>query len=327
MAGKIVRTDIIEHMSNKIYASDSILTDSIIRDVDHSLCESLGISREVEKESQRIKDIILAKWKNVEPYTPENGIGVYKFGFHDTLFSEDYYFSISLVNYRFYEIWKERHKKYMPKVRAGIDKDKHIMVINIDAIDMDITTQTFESSIQHEIQHYFETEMSSYTWATNDVYKLAKELLNDQNEYVYLIGVILYMSFKQEQEGYANGLYAFLKNCGQKVTRKNIDELSEAEESFSMLRLLKMSKNYLLGIPAKSQEMIDAIDTVNLSYGTKYTAENLYDMANKIYKDFIRRLNRVKSLILFPNEMYEANIKRLLCAAPFLVKNGKIISG
>lgn len=227
MAGKIVRTDIIERMSNKIYASDSILTDSIMRDVDHSLCESLGISREVEKESQR----------------------------------------------------------------------------------------------------NFETEMSSYTWATNDVYKLAKKLLNDKNEYVYLIGVILYMSFKQEQEGYANGLYAFLKNCGQKVTRKNIDELSEAEESFSMLRLLKMSKNYLLGIPAKSQEMIDAIDVVNLSYGTKYTAENLYGMANNIYKDFMRRLNRVKSLILFPKEMYEANIKRLLDAAPFLVKNGKIISG
>lgn len=317
---KNINKQIINNLITENYKSKEIFDKSICFYMNDVLIESGGISSEVVKETNRLINSVLKELPNAKQYSLDNGIAQYKFSFYDKLFNEDFKLSVSIINYRYEEIWLRKKHKYTPNNRASISKEKKLIILNIDAIGMELQPQTFENSLQHEIQHYYDVNKSEYSWANDNTYKMAQELINTQNnitindealrERLYMLGMMFYLSFKQEQSGFANGLYAFLKHCGYKLNRNNIDRLSHSDESFSAIRLLQILSDVLSGM-INDDKIIHAINYINKTYNKNYTLQILSKKCDKILRDFVKRVNRAKSEALYPNDIYECYIPKI----------------
>ena len=170
---------------------------------------------------------------------------------------------------------------------------------------MELQTQTFQNSLQHEIQHYYDVDKSNYSWANDNTYKMAQELIAIENnksikdnalkERLYMLGVMFYLSFRQEQSG---------------LTRKNIDKLSKSDESFSVIRLLRILSDVLSGL-INDNKIHQAIEYINDKYQKSYTIELISKKCDKVMRDLVKRLNRAKAEALYPNDIYESKIPKM----------------
>ena len=312
--------EIINNLINENYKTNIIFEEEIQFYMDCILNESGGISPVVVKETNRLINNVSNNLTYSTYKSLNNGIGQYKVIFEDTLFNKKFKISVSVINYRYEEIWLREKNKYTPNIRASISKENSLITLNIDAIGMELQTQTFQNSLQHEIQHYYDVDKSNYSWANDNTYKMAQELIaiesnksikdNALKERLYMLGMMFYLSFKQEQSGYANGLYAFLKHCGYTLTRKNIDKLSKSDESFSAIRLLRILSDVLCGV-INDTTIHQAIEYINKKYQKNYTIEIISKKCDKVMRDLVKRLNRAKAEALYPNDIYESKIPKM----------------
>lgn len=122
-------------------------------------------------------------------------------------------------------------------------------------------------------------------------------------ERLHMLGVLLYMSFKEEREGFANGLNGFLRNCGYKITRDNVDNLARHDESHVILHVLKVLNDVFNGLinDPKTDEAIEYIN--NMHYTSKqYSREYLKKLSDKTLRDFEKRIGRAKYNLIDVNE-------------------------
>lgn len=329
-----LKENIIDRVINRQYKSRNILVDSIEYNLNNILIESGGISKEVVKETDRIKKLISKHLSQVNGRSLNNGIAQCKVSFDDTVFNDTYHFNVSMINYRYYELWRDYHKQYKAKTDAYIDRDKKILSINIFAIEGEIVVQSFENSLHHELQHYFDVEKSGYTWATDDLYKLSLKLINtkksevnnneETEEIVNFIGYLFYISFQGEQQGFANGLYSYLKYSKVPKNSRSVDNFARHDQSFRLLEILRALKNLFLGI-IKSEYLNDALEYINQHTNKNFTIDKLCKMCDKVERDFSKKINRAKGEYISPNGVYEIKIPKPNEYRPFIVKNNKII--
>lgn len=165
-------------------------------------------------------------------------------------------------------------------------------------------------------------EKSNYSWESESNYKLAQRLMdcryNEQitngnvRDFLYLFGLLFYLSFKQEREGYANGLYAYLKNCGRKLDKNTIHRLAKNDETHTILKYLMILNDCLSGV-TNDNDIDDAIVYLNsMSDGNKkqYTKEKITKMCSEILRDMQKRINNAKYHALGLNEtmLYPLNV-------------------
>ena len=329
-----INENLVTQVVNRQYYDRNVLAETIERNMKSILLESGGISKEVVKECERIRNVIQKELSYAKPKSIENGVVQYKVNFDDTIFNEKYHFSISNINYRFYEIWRRLHQKYETDKSAYIDKEKKIILKNTVSIENDIVVSTFENSLQHELQHYFDVEKSGYTWATNDLYKLSFKLINtnktvfnndeELTELVNMIGYMFYISFQGEQQGFANGLYAFLNYNNVAKNSRTVNDYCRRDQSFRLLEILRALNNYLSEV-LHTSKLEDAINYINTEYNQNFTVNKLHTMCQRVERDFCKKLNRAKGEYLSPNDIYESVLPKLNEYIPFIIKNNKIV--
>lgn len=296
------------------------LFETIEHNLKYSLIESGGISREVVWEVKRLKKVILDKLKNATHRIIGNGIGQEKVSFDENVFGTKYHFNISLINYRTRELWANEENKYRSQTGAEIDVNKHLLYLNIESINGQILSETFDNSLQHELQHYYDINKSEYSWATEDTYSLALKLMDgeydniieddDIKNILYMIGVLLYASFKGEQSGYTNGLYASLKQKNVPKTRVDVDNASRNDDTYKILLYIRLLSS-ILNREDISDKVTKAIDYVNNHTTKKYTKEKLSNMCLKVEHEFYKRVNRAKGEYISPNGVYEIVLPKI----------------
>ena len=87
--------------------------------------------------------------------------------------------------------------------------------INVYAISGNIVKEKAMETIQHEIEHIFQQVKMGKGFENDSMYAKIKDDMESGNESRSKIGKMIYYTLKSEQEGFNNGLYAYLMDINQ----------------------------------------------------------------------------------------------------------------
>lgn len=190
------------------------------------IVEELGISDEVSKYVDEIYDKIIDDSHSIESVLIDDGVGLKNNSFYmNDMYGNDlcvfyYIYNFKDAGFKQAFIKKEgtgyleagsRHiYKTIQNVRRLLINSISIPIESIGGVIQNVPT--IKDSIQHELEHIYQQSKMGKEFGNEDLYKVVSFHLGNVNPYERNIAILLYMSFKSEIEGYANGLYAFVKN-------------------------------------------------------------------------------------------------------------------
>ena len=107
--------------------------------------------------------------------------------------------------------------------------------MNIFSICGTLQTEKAIETIQHEIEHIYQTFMMGKNFGGDMMYAKIKTDLESYDETENKIGEMMYLSLKSEQEGFVNGLYAYMMDKMEPYS----DDLLIKSETWQKFQLLK----------------------------------------------------------------------------------------
>lgn len=244
---------------------DEILHIAMIQQLDEDinkiLNEELGISDEVVNVTNLIFDKIIKeyknkKYKNIIPH----GKGIYEYQgyFIETnVFGHNLTIEYSIFNFND-RICREEYiaKNGNGYLNAGSNFrylgngenrkliTNKIMVV-LEAISGNvINEENALDSTQHEIEHIFQQSSMYKEFGNIKLYRIVSNNLYSENKFASNLALVLYMSFKSEIEGYANGLYAYVKRRMQEAPI-NINQIFRESAAYEKLQQMYTAKNFI----------------------------------------------------------------------------------
>lgn len=244
---------------------DEILHIAMIQQLDEDinkiLNEELGISDEVVNVTNLIFDKIIKeyknkKYKNIIPH----GKGIYEyqgyfietnvfghnltieysiFNFNDRICREEYIakngngYLNAASNFRYLGNGENR-KLITNKIMIVLEAISGNVINEENALD----------STQHEIEHIFQQSLMDNEFGNIKLYRITSNNLYSENKFASNLALVLYMSFKNEIEGYANGLYAYVKRRMQE-TPININQIFRESAAYEKLQQMYTAKNFI----------------------------------------------------------------------------------
>ena len=209
----------------------------LILELNRVIAEELGISRIVWTVSNKIYSLIEKSFRENYPTQKEeksDGVWMIRNDF-------EYYFpNVEKEITIRYEIVNFKNAQHMDLYAASCDirNDGYSMAQffkNIDkrkkgvldfgtiavygvAISGTIQKNALMDTIQHEVEHLYQQIMMGKEFGDEGIGVITNSL-SSKNKFVKTVALFLYMSLKSEQEGFANGLYAY---CRQSPTVKTV---------------------------------------------------------------------------------------------------------
>lgn len=175
-----------------------------------------------------------------------------------------------------------------------LNDNECLLQIVIVAVNNHFEQQRFMETIQHELSHCWESINSNTNFKGLKIYNVAKQLMNDNNQYKQYIGNILYLSKKWEQRAFANGLYSYLMNCQQpELWQINIRKT----QLYNALIYLKNAVNELTLIhePLQHPFLRTTLLFLRNHYGLQF--DDLIKIGNKTIKNITRIIGRTLSKV------------------------------
>ena len=165
-------------------------------------------------------------------------------------------------------------------------------------------------TIQHELEHIWETSNKGTSYKNMDLYIYGKTLMNNPNEYKRSVGIILYLSQNWEQRAFSNGVYQYLIN--HKYPENSFINIKETQLYGGLIQL-KQSIKILKEITDPYQHPFIHTELNQLKNNFNITFDKLIQIGEKAINNIIRILGRTlskveddlekkeKGEILFPN--------------------------
>jgi len=267
-----------------------------------SLKEEKGVNLdEVVVETNRVRDMVLGELMRV-PKTLNNEMNVPErhVEFTDTLFGDLIKFNVAMY-YFTTQTYRQNIKKYLSLKKNALNKKTGTFFLTLTVIDDELITHEYVNSIQHEVHHYFETNKSGSTFNDKSLYDYSIDLMNgkdmnssEEMNFKKLFGMMFYLSFKEEREGFANGLYAYLMDFKDYLAWENIDGYIKKEESYIYLKNIQYLKQIMDNNRFSMQEKIWINDILK---DTKKGWNAIVKVTNYTLKDYQRRLENIKKLV------------------------------
>lgn len=173
--------------------------------------EELGISDKVTKFSKDILKIAIEKMKDAE-VLEKNDVLIKKttsfiYNIGDNKISITVYYR----NFLSKGFFKLENFEYIINGSSVLLSKLHSMcILNIFSICGTIQTDKAMETIQHEVEHIYQTLMMGKNFGGEMMYAKIKAHLESADEKENKVGEMMYLSLKSEQEGFANGLYAYM---------------------------------------------------------------------------------------------------------------------
>lgn len=272
------------------------LTDSILNEITNILNEERGISDIVSNLTFKIKNNIISAINNSKSLPINYNEVTFKKG---TLEEFNFNNKNITIKWAYYSFASNEFLNNFPyKIPTSncnkITNDSYILNITIVAINGNFVLTKIMETIQHELEHIWETSNMQYSYKNMDLYEYGNQLLKGQNEYKKAIGSILYLSQKWEQRAYANGVYQYLINHKYpEHSRLNIKET----QLYGGLISLKKSVNLLKSIKEPYQHPFIRSTLVNLKNNFNIQVEQLINMGEEASENIIRILGRTLSKV------------------------------
>lgn len=237
------------------------------------LSEEAGISDEVLLVTSNIRKVIEA----IEPHCHQIRIHPSKGYQYEAIDSFVNVFGERVLVRAVIRIAKDKNEAYrifMSGFCGGeFDYDNKIIRLKLVKVNGgNILWAEAMSTLQHEIEHVYQTHKSGKPFLTNEksrsIYNTASFIVsNERNYYRYQIAFAIYSSFKFEISANENTLYRSLSEKGSTFTTQELFEILEQEPLYKWVADLK---NFLKEISSDNELKQDVDKYIKMTYGKNY---------------------------------------------------------
>lgn len=277
------------------------LNNNIHRIVRRVLNEELGINSIVTKATDDVINRILSKSED-EMFTmyPNE-----KRHYTNKTFNFDYELAngvsvrigTGIVDFKDYDEYTEFKTNY-PKEYRILTSGKTSQTIGplrigvtVIRVGGQVIPENYEI-LQHEIEHAFQRIMKNGSLSKNKKkYKKYTDAMRKSTDpLIRKVGRVNYLSYRHEQDAFANGLYAFLKHSDCDIS--NIDDVIKSSLFYRTLNEMRRAVSFWES--KLGDEETEAILRENFNYGVDIVLKR----AKKVVNEFVKRLGRIKTLYL-----------------------------
>ena len=277
------------------------LNNNIHRIVRRVLNEELGINSIVTKATDDVINRILSKSED-EMFTmyPNE-----KRHYTNKTFNFDYELAngvsvrigTGIVDFKDYDEYTEFKNNY-PKEYRILTSGKTSQTIGplrigvtVIRVGGQVIPENYEI-LQHEIEHAFQRIMKNGSLSKNKkkYKKYTDAMRKSTGPLIRKVGRVNYLSYRHEQDAFANGLYAFLKHSDCDIS--NIDNVLKSSLFYRTLNEMRRAVSFWES--KLGDEETEAILRENFNYGVDIALKR----AKKVVNEFVKRLGRIKTLYL-----------------------------
>ena len=277
------------------------LNNNIHRIVRRVLNEELGINSIVTKATDDVINRILSKSEDemITMYPNE------KRHYTNKTFNFDYELAngvsvrigTGIVDFKDYDEYTEFKNNY-PKEYRILTSGKTSQTIGplrigvtVIRVGGQVIPENYEI-LQHEIEHAFQRIMKNGSLSKNKKkYKKYTDAMRKSTDpLIRKVGRVNYLSYRHEQDAFANGLYAFLKHSDCDIS--NIDDVIKSSLFYRTLNEMRRAVSFWES--KLGDEETEAILRENFNYGVDIALKR----AKKVVNEFVKRLGRIKTLYL-----------------------------
>ena len=209
---------------------------------------------------------------------------------------------------RFAKDKNEVYRIFMSGFCGGeFDYDNKVIRLKLVKVDGgNILWAEAMSTLQHEIEHVYQTYKSGKPFFTNkkshSIYNKASFIVsNERNYYKYQIAFAIYSSFKFEIFANENTLYRSLSEKGSTFTTQELFEILEQEPLYKWVNDLK---GFLKEISSDTELKQDIDKYIKLTYGKNY------DWFVKVVNFAISKYTRVFGRVIYKvNKDKQGNVE------------------
>ena len=277
------------------------LNNNIHRIVRRVLNEELGINSIVTKATDDVINRILSKSED-EMFTmyPNE-----KRHYTNKTFNFDYELAngvsvrigTGIVDFKDYDEYTEFKNNYPKEYRILTSgKTSHTIGplrigVTVIRVGGQVIPENYEI-LQHEIEHAFQRIMKNGSLSKNKKkYKKYTDAMRKSTDpLIRKVGRVNYLSYRHEQDAFANGLYAFLKHSDCDIS--NIDDVIKSSLFYRTLNEMRRAVSFWES--KLGDEETEAILRENFNYGVDIALKR----AKKVVNEFVKRLGRIKTLYL-----------------------------
>ena len=202
--------------------------------------ESLSISDEVKKVTSQIMRAVYNQLDQDQTKTE----GIFRIFIFETFFYVKWF------------LYDAREYREPPQLDASVNFGEKLLTIKMIKDDFGINDTLLLTSLQHEIEHIYQSLKKPDNKIFNDkdkkLYKRALKLMRKpKNSIPYNVGRAIYLMFNVEQDGFVNGLYGALKSVSPKMFYPTLRENDAMKQINFLLRLnaLLQEENGLIEDP------------------------------------------------------------------------------
>lgn len=283
-----------------IVPKEYVILNEISLKINEAINEELGIADEVRDVSIRLRNEIVSRLKNIEKKSVKSGVSLKEDNFRTEIANKKMTVQIQYFNFKDKLYYLDYIKKYGHIDPASFSNDGRVNMIFIRfySISGYIDERDLFDSIQHEVEHIYQQVKAKKTFGESNLYLYAyKNLSNEQLE-SRILALISYLSNKFEQDGYVNGLYAFLKDNYKLMATK--DDIKESPV-YSKLTDLIYAKDFLIK-NKNNVKLKEEIEYYRKNFNLNYN--DFIRLATSSINDIIKKIGR--TVIKFKNDMVKS---------------------
>lgn len=207
------------------------------------LKEELGVSEMVTKKTKEVFQMLVDNVKktivNSETY---NGFNFFKGDFSFQFFETKVSLSYKGYNYLSKDLFSYS-KVSSDGESAFLDKRIAFMWITVPCLSGTIVKGQVLDTIQHELEHLYQEMLIGKVFANTKKYGEMRSGLESTDEMKRNIAKVAYVCFKDEQDAFVNGLYAFLMSFAEPFFLDRMKESECWKVYFEAVSIYEKNKN------------------------------------------------------------------------------------
>lgn len=274
---------------------NKILTEELTH-ISNLLKEEYSISDKVKYDATRITKEIktgIVKGKKYEIILSENPYITFRHGtINSSVYGKPLTIHFQCYNFTDNNVFNEFRNKVPYRIKNQYNRKVNILDISVDAVGGYIRPSTLYDTVQHELEHAFQEDKIGMSFGDKPLYAIASEFRKgDKTVAENNIGEILYLTYQAEQDGFVNGLYAFLKH-NYETTKTPTSYVFEMSDMYGVLERMIELQSYVYK-NRNNTELIDAIAKL------KQSSHIGYSRLISIIDDAINRLRKKIAKVIF----------------------------
>lgn len=271
--------------------NSTLIEGKTYNDVCHIITEELGVNDQVIQVAfdimDKIKDDIKLRPKRYFSNVP--GISYKDGNITYSAFEKEIKVVYRYINY-LDKTFFEKFDSEIKQLPNGFNLETRTLTLTIKSISGHIDINTYADTIQHEVEHYFQENKIGYSFSKTTWYNIAvKCKQRPKNSLTYMIGDMIYITLKCEEEAFTNGLYAALI-YNYKHENRPTSEIVDNSPVYNALLTFRKEKEEVLN-NSNDVTLNKTLSTIRQATGKNFN--DLMLMFDSGEKKLIRRIGRV----------------------------------